>query len=154
MKVRCAARLECRSVWQDGELDCATWMPRFVSFTRKQRTRSSSVLRYLAEKPNQTYNSVANSWSKKFSISRAHRTLSNAPHNGSSPPQNHYVPRHINNRYIKSYNQCTDFPPNKGFKVMSSRSGVPWQSSLRSSLQYCVGTALGCREVASGKCFC
>jgi hypothetical protein len=34
-------------VWQDGELDCATWMPRFVSFTRKQRTRSSSVLRYL-----------------------------------------------------------------------------------------------------------
>jgi hypothetical protein len=30
-------------------------------------------------------------------------TPSNAPHNGSCLPQSHYVPRHINNRYIKSY---------------------------------------------------
>ncbi len=30
-------------------------------------------------------------------------TPSNAPRNGSCPPQNHYVPRHINNRYTNSY---------------------------------------------------
>ncbi len=32
----------------------------------------------------------------------------NSPRNGSCPHQNHYVPRHINNRYINSYsiNPC------------------------------------------------
>ncbi len=30
-------------------------------------------------------------------------TPSNGPCNGSCPPQNHYVPRHINNRYFNSY---------------------------------------------------
>ncbi len=30
-------------------------------------------------------------------------TPSNAPRNGSCPSPNHYVPRHINNRYINSY---------------------------------------------------
>jgi hypothetical protein len=30
-------------------------------------------------------------------------TPSNAPRNGSCPPTNHYVPRHINNRYMNSY---------------------------------------------------
>ncbi len=30
-------------------------------------------------------------------------TPSNGPRNGSCPPQNHYVPCHINNRYINSY---------------------------------------------------
>jgi hypothetical protein len=45
---------------------------------------------------------VAISEPKKVSISRA--TPSLAPHlNGSCPPQNNYVPRHINNRYINSY---------------------------------------------------
>ncbi len=30
-------------------------------------------------------------------------TPSNAPRNGSCPPQNHYLPRHINKRYITCY---------------------------------------------------
>ncbi len=34
---------------------------------------------------------------------------SNGPCNGYCPPQNHYVPRHINNRYINSY--FTRSPP-------------------------------------------
>ncbi len=37
----------------------------------------------------------------KVSISKA--TPFNAPRNGSCLPQNNYVPRHTNNRYIKSY---------------------------------------------------
>ena len=30
-------------------------------------------------------------------------TPSNGPRNGYCPPQNHYVPHHINNRYINSF---------------------------------------------------
>jgi len=36
-------------------------------------------------------------------------TPSNAPPNGSCPPQNQYVPRRINSRYINSYGLMPDY---------------------------------------------
>ncbi len=44
---------------------------------------------------------VAISGPKKVSISGP--TPYNSPRNGYYPPQNHYVPRHNNNRFINSY---------------------------------------------------
>ncbi len=52
-------------------------------------------------------------------------TPSNAPCNGSCPPQIHYVPRHINSRYINSY-----YPGWKNISVVWIRIPSPWASRI------------------------
>ncbi len=68
---------------------------------------------------------VAISGRKKVSISRAHPP-SNATPNGSCPPQNRYVPRHINNMYINSYNYSDYDDDGKGCALIRWCSGWCW----------------------------